>query len=157
MIKNYMKVGWLAFLSFTLQGQVLSLLPVDNAAREGQTKMVLSLHAGPVKPAALQWDIIVPVGKTLLKGTQPPPAVKSSGKSLVCKGNHWVKGRTIYAYRCILAGGVAGLNDGDIAELYFRMQNQPGEFKIRVENAKGVSADLKEVKFPAFESKIKVR
>jgi hypothetical protein len=153
---NYMKICWLVFLSFPLKGQVLSLPSIDNAARDGETKMVLTLKAGPVKPAALQWDIIVPVEKTLLKESHPVPTVKSSGKTLLCKGNHWVKGQTIYAYRCILAGGVQGLENGDIAELYFRMQNQPGEFKIRVENAKGVSADLIEVKFPDFESKVRV-
>jgi hypothetical protein len=151
-----MKVFWLMFLSFSLYGQELSLPPVDNATQGGETKMILALNAGPVRPAALQWDIIVPVDWTLLKGTQPAPAVKSIGKTLRCKGNHWVKGRTVYAYRCVLAGGRDGLGDGGVAELYFRMGKQAGEFKIRIENAEGVSGGLMVVKFPAFETKVRV-
>jgi hypothetical protein len=151
-----MRLYWLMFLTFSLQGQVLSLSSAGKAKRGGETKMVLTLDAGKTKPTALQWEVIVPVKWAILEANKVGPAAQSAGKALQCGGN-LVKEGQVSTYRCILAGGLQVIGNGEVAELSLRMRNQAGDFKISIERAMGVSTDLKTVTFKNAESKINVR
>lgn len=118
--------------------------------------MPLALASGTIKPSSLQWEIVVPVGEATLEASKPTATAQSLGKTLQCGGERREAAGNVSAYRCILAGGGKPLGDGDVAELRFKLLKTSGSVKIRVENGKGVSPDMKTVDFKPSEGKINV-
>lgn len=149
-----MKTFWLMLVAVRLYGQSLQLPSEVNATRNSNVTLALSLSAGQRKLTALQWEIVVPIEQTTLETYKVGSMGRSAEKTLQCAGGR-VAGK-LHIYRCILAGGLKPIQNGDVADLRFSVRNA-SLIKIRIENAKGVSADLKATDFAASEGRIVIR
>jgi hypothetical protein len=151
-----MRKLWLLFIALRLCGQTLQLPNEVTATSGSEAVLKLTLSAVHLKLTAMQWDIVIPAEQTTLEVHSVGEAGQSAEKVLQCAGDGRATGK-IHTYRCILAGGVKPIPSGDVAELRFKIRRDAGPIKVRIEHAKGVTADLKGTDFAPSEGTIVVR
>lgn len=148
---------WLASTA-PLWGQAFRVPPADAAPDETvQVQIALESPAGK-EPAALQWEATFPVRRLNAAGNPTAgSAAAGAGKSITCSGR-WKKAPEIYAYACILAGGLKPLGNGTIAVMRFKvpLDAPKGPARIRVEG-EGASADAKKIAVAAAEGDVVIR
>ena len=142
-------------------GQSLHV-PVSEPSAGGEGVLSIELDSPqPKGPTALQWEVAVPAVVAIEVGDLAVgKAAQSAGKSLNCgrkKREDSTPGPTRYV--CILAGGTAPIPSGAVAEVHYRVREDPDRAPIRVgiENALAVFLDLTQVKMPDADAVIKVR
>jgi hypothetical protein len=140
-------------MSVTLYGQTLQLPAKTSASPGTSTELALTFSPGQSRLSTLQWEVIFQDGQTTLDAFRLGPAGQSAKKNLQCAGT-WRVPNKVYVERCILAGGLDAIGAGDVATFRFKIGRATGPIAIRVENAKGVSADLKETDIGPSEGKI---
>ena len=144
---------WLCLISVSLYGQTLQLPAKTDASPGTYAELALTFSPGQSRLAALQWEVTFQGDQTTLDRFRLGPAGQSAKKTLQCAGT-WQIPNKVYVERCVLAGGIDAIGAGDIAAFRFKIGRATGPITIRVENAKGVSADLKETDFGPSEGKI---
>jgi hypothetical protein len=108
--------------------------------------------------AALQWELVVPVGLRIeAKDVVVGSAAESAGKSVSCSSRNDPKDGRVCM--CILAGGIQSLGEGAIAIVKFSAaaDANPGQAIVRMQKIQGVSADLKTVPIAGAEAPITIR
>ena len=140
-------------------GQTLSITR-GTGAPGGVASLVLSLQfPSGRQPVALQWELSYPAAQlgTGDNDLQPAQAATASGKSLTCAGRP--KDAGTYLYRCILAGGKAGIGMGAIATVKFqiRARARSGAAAVRVSNAVAVYPDGKQSKLEPVQADVTIR
>jgi len=150
-----MKRFSLPFIGLSLYAQTLQLPREVVKISGSEAVLKLTLSAADKKLTAMQWDIIIPAEQTL-ETHNLGAAGRSAEKVLQCAGDARVGGK-VHTYRCILAGGLKPIPSGDVAELRFKIRRDAGPIKIRIDHAKGVTADLKATDFASSEGTIVVR
>jgi|SRR5215472_4053902 len=147
---------WLCLISVAVYGQTLSLPTKVSASPGTYTELSLTISPGQSKLTALQWEVVFPGEQATLDTFRLGPAGQSAKKNLQCAGA-WRSPAKTYVERCVLAGGLDAIRDGDIAAFKFKIGRTTGPITIRIENAKGVSADLKAIDFAPSEGEILVK
>src|SRR5262249_13534590 len=131
--------------------QSIGIRPGGGSGRSASFLLGLNSPQGK-EPLALQWDLTIPAGITvnredILAGS----AAESAQKTLACAAlpqQHAV-------FRCLVAGGQKPLPNGTIAVVKFQRQStHEAPAPVRISNAKGVGADLKEIKIPDAEASV---
>ena len=107
---------------------------------------ILLKSAAGKEPTALQWELAVPAQITIeVSGMVTGDAAEGAGKSLTCAAKKSEGAGRIFA--CVLAGGLKAIPEGAIAIVRYQAAEKapPGKITVRLENAVGVSADLKKI------------
>lgn len=112
-------------------------------------------------PVALQWELRVPAALAIaVSDITIGKAAEAAGKSVACaaSANKPAKEGEV-RYTCILAGGTQRIPNGQVAVVHYRVQDKVDKTSIRVaiENAVGVSLDLKSVAIDGAIAVIKIR
>jgi len=139
-------------------GQTLEIAPV-TVERSSANIFRIILNPRADQPiAALQWELLVPVGLEIKpEGVVTGAAADSAEKSLRCTNQNEPKEGRICA--CILAGGTQQIPAGAIAivKLAATADAQPGTTAVRLQRVQGVSAGLKRVVIADTKVEITIR
>jgi hypothetical protein len=149
-----------ACLATGAPAQTLRVSP--QTARAGEWLMVEIAFQPVTNPplTALQWEMDIPVRALNLDGAplaRAPLVVTDAGKSVNCAVSQRSAERLLLP--CILAGGQKPVPAGMIVLLSVKIgpSARAGTSRIRLQNAVGVTADLKQVPIEAAEGELTVR
>jgi hypothetical protein len=127
-------------------------IPPSAASQQlsGSFLVILTSPAGR-SPLALQWKMLVP-GDVLinLKDVAPGSAAESAQKSITCAAGKNLQGKEP-SYSCIVAGGQKTISNGPVAVVRYKLneKTRARTFDIKIEDALGVSANLKKTDIAA--------
>jgi hypothetical protein len=145
-------------LSAPLWAQAFRITPTEaSSAKPVEVPILLETAAGK-QPAALQWECSFPAQQLKPAGNPAAGAAAvAAGKTLKCAGR-WKKAPEVFAYECILAGGMKPIGNGPIAVLRFRVpaNARKGAARIRVEG-QGASPDSGKLAIAPGEGIVTVR
>lgn len=139
--------------------QTLRILPQTTFAGEWVALEIAFQPAAGVL-TALQWEVEIPAGALDLDGgplARVPLVVKDAGKSVNCAVSKKSAERLLMP--CILAGGQRPIPAGTIVVLSVKIgpKARAGAVSIRLQNALGVTGDLKQVPVAAAEGELTIR
>jgi len=137
--------------------QVSSL--VLSRGRSGSVSIKLLSPPGKA-PAALQWDLVFPVGQVNIEDTawSVGGAASAAAKQLTCVRQLRKQPET-YLYKCILAGGRQTIGNGDVAVVKIDIpEGAPtGLAVLRLENVMGASSAATRLDIKPAQSTITIR
>ncbi len=141
--------------TWTYLGQVLHVSSVASAPGERVRIEIWLDSAAATAPSALKWEVVFPAQLLELEGDGPEigGAAMESGKSLSCSG------RKPYSYACTLFGGQNPVANGLIAIFHFKLRTTAGAgtSAVRIEKAKAITADSKELTLSSAEGTVTIR
>jgi hypothetical protein len=148
----------LLVLSIHARAQTLEITPV-SVDRGSANIIRIALKPKADKPmVALQFDLAFPPALKI-QGTDvvSGDAADSAGKSITCAVHPSPANGSVCT--CILAGGQGALQAGTVAIVKFEAAADaaPGAVKLQLQNATGVSPDVKRVPIGNAEATITVR
>lgn len=143
-----------------LWGQSLQISSlVLSRGRSGSVSVKLVSPPGKA-PAALQWDLIFPVGQVNIEdsGWSVGGAASAAAKQLTCVRQLRKRPET-YAYKCILAGGRQTIGNGDVAVVKINIpETAPtGLAVLRLENVLGASSEATRLDMEPAQGTITIR
>ncbi|MBI1792137.1 MAG: hypothetical protein HYR60_31830, partial [Acidobacteria bacterium] len=111
------------------------------------------------EPLSLQFEANYPVRQ--MEADRGGPIVgepaKSAGKFITC-ATRWKKAPVVSSLKCIVAGGQKPIPNGKLAALRFKIPVTAdyGAYKVTVEEAQSVGADMKLVKLKKAEGTVTI-
>lgn len=144
-----MRIICFLFTAWVLSGQTLQVSSVSTTLGQSGSVLISLKSPSGSEPAALQWELKYPAeqisvpDKKIVVGS----AAQAAGKDLRCVG-HWLKQPQVYAYTCILGGGLKTIRDGTVAVVPFDVAAtaHSGQAEIELSNVIGATPEGKAIK-----------
>ena len=139
--------------------QTLQISRQTSVAGEWAILEIAFQPAASSSLTALQWEMEIPA--TLQLDGAPlarvPLVVKDANKSINCAVSK--KSAEGLLLPCILAGGIRPIPAGTVVLLSMKIGQsaRPGTARIRLQNASGVTGDLKQVPIESAEAELTIR
>lgn len=147
-----------ALCSTPTPGQILRLTSASGRTGGGVRLDLILDSPSDRRTLALEWVFQIPAApfRDLNENAVAPSGPDRSSKQLTCA----VSTRTsdYVALRCVLAGGDGPVPDGKVATIRLRISDsaKPGPTRVLVEDALGVSSDLRELNVHGSEATVTI-
>ena len=149
-----------ACLATCAPAQTVQIAPQTSVAGDWVTLEIAFRQAANGPLTALQWELEIAAGALDLEDaplTRAPLVVKDAGKSLSCVVSQESAERLLLP--CILAGGQEPIPAGTIVLLSMKVgpKAKAGVARIRLQNAFGVTSELKQVPIEPADGELTIR